>query len=118
MFIGGSSGSTSGGIKVVRWVVMAKQASNEIRRMIHPHGIFSIRLNGRAGRKDIVFNVTSFILVYFILLAITTFVACCGGADLFSSFAASLALVGNVGPGFAMVGPTQNYGFFTDAAKL
>ena len=118
MFIGGSSGSTSGGVKVVRWVVMSKQASNEIRRMIHPHGIFSIRLNGRAGRKDIVFNVTSFMLVYFILLAITTFVASCGGADLFSAFTASLALVGNVGPGFAMVGPTQNYGFFADAAKL
>ena len=60
MFIGGSSGSTSGGVKVIRWVILAKQATNESLKMLHPHGIFSIRLNGRAGRNDVVYNVSAF----------------------------------------------------------
>ena len=55
MFIGGSSGSTAGGIKVVRWTVLFKQATNEIKKMLHPHGVYTIRLNQKAGRKDLVF---------------------------------------------------------------
>lgn len=117
MFVGGCSGSTGGSIKVVRWVVLAKQALNEMRRTIHPHGIFSVRLNKRAGRKDLVFSVTAFLALYFALVAITAFVASIGGTDVFSSFTASLALVGNIGPGFGAVGPVQNYGFFADGIK-
>ena len=59
MFVGGSSASTAGGIKVVRWTVLFKQAKNEIKKMLHPHGVFTIRLNGRAGRKDLVYSVSA-----------------------------------------------------------
>ncbi|MCR5290891.1 MAG: TrkH family potassium uptake protein [Treponema sp.] len=117
-FLGGCSGSTAGGIKIVRWVVLGKQASNEIKRTLHPHGVFNIRLNGKAGRKDVVFSVTAFIFLYFLLLACTTYIGCLGNLDLLSSFSGALAILGNVGPAFKLLGPTQNYGFLPDFVKL
>lgn len=117
-FIGGSSGSTSGGVKVVRWVILGKQVNNETKKMLHPHGVFSIRLNNKVGRKDIVFNVAAFISLYFILVVITTFVGCLGNLDLHSAFTGALSMVGNVGPGFNLLGPSANYGFLPVFVKL
>ncbi len=117
MLIGGCSGSTAGGVKVIRWVILGKQMGNEMRRMIHPHGIFSIQINKRVGRKDIVYNVAAFMFLYSVLVLITTLVASLNNIDLLSSLTASLALVGNIGPGFGAVGPVQNFGFFNDVSK-
>lgn len=116
-FIGGCSGSTGGGIKVIRLVVLAKQVNNETMRMIHPHGIFSIRLNSRPGRKDIVFNVTAFLALYVILVLVTAFIGSLAGLDLLSAITGSLTMVGNVGPGFGLFGPTDNFGFLPDFVK-
>lgn len=116
-FIGGCSGSTSGGIKVIRWVILGKQIKNETSLMIHPHGVFAIRLDGRPGRKDIVFNVASFMTLYFILVVVTTFVGCLGNLDLWSSVTGALTMVGNIGPGFGLLGPTSNFGFLPDFVK-
>ncbi len=116
-FIGGCSGSTSGGVKVIRWLVLGKQVQNETRKMLHPHGVFAIRLNGRPGRKDIVFNVAAFMVVYFGLVAVTTFVGCLGKLDVWSAFTGALSMVGNIGPGYAMLGPSQNFGFLPDFVK-
>ncbi len=117
-FIGGCSGSTSGGVKVIRWLILGKQVHNETNRMLHPHGVFAIRLDGRPGRKDIVFNVTAFMTVYFTLVAITTFVGCLGKLDLWSAFTGALTMVGNIGPGYGLLGPSANFGFLPDAVKL
>lgn len=116
-FIGGCSGSTSGGVKVIRWLVLGKQVQNETRKMLHPHGVFAIRLNGRPGRKDIVFNVAAFMVVYFGLVALTTFVGCLGRLDVWSSFTGALSMVGNIGPGYALLGPSENFGFLPDFVK-
>ena len=116
-FIGGCSGSTSGGVKVIRWLVLGKQVHNETSKMLHPHGVFSIRLNGRPGRKDIVFNVAAFMVVYFGLVGVTTFVGCLGKLDVWSAFTGALSMVGNIGPGYALLGPTQNFGFLPDFVK-
>lgn len=116
-FIGGCSGSTSGGVKVIRWLVLGKQVQNETRKMLHPHGVFAIRLNGRPGRKDIVFNVAAFMVVYFALVLITTFVGCLGNLDLWSSFTGALSMVGNIGPGYGLLGPAENFGFLPDFVK-
>ncbi len=109
-FIGGSSGSTAGGFKVIRWCVLFKQAKNEILRMLHPHGVFSIRVNGQPGRKDLVLNVASFTFVYAVIIFLTTFVGNLGGLDIITSFTASLSMVGNIGPAFGSLGPSANYG--------
>lgn len=116
-FIGGCSGSTSGGVKVIRWLVLGKQVQNETRKMLHPHGVFAIRLNGRPGRKDIVFNVAAFMVVYFALVIVTTFVGCLGNLDVWSSFTGALSMVGNIGPGYALLGPSENFGFLPDFVK-
>lgn len=117
-FIGGCSGSTSGGFKVVRWVILGKQMNNETKKMIHPHGVFSIRLNGRPCKNDIVSNVASFFTVFFLLVAITTGVGCLGKLDVLSSFTAAVSMIGNVGPAFGVLGPSSNYGLLPDFVKL
>lgn len=116
-FIGGCSGSTSGGVKVVRWVILFKQVGNETKRMLHPHGIFAIRLNNRVGRKDVVFSVTAFMTLYFFLVALTTLVGCIGQLDLFTAFTGALSMVGNVGPAAGFLGPSGNFGFLPDFVK-
>ncbi|MCR4626316.1 MAG: TrkH family potassium uptake protein [Treponema sp.] len=108
-FTGACSGSTGGGIKIIRWVILSKQGSNEIRKMLHPHGIFSIQLNGKVGRKDVVFNVAAFLYFYFFLLFITTFIGTFANLDLLTSFTGALSTLGNVGPAFGALGPTCNY---------
>ena len=116
-FVGGCSGSTSGGFKVVRWVILGKQVNNETRKMLHPHGVFSIRLNGRPCNSNIVSNVASFLTVYLLLIAITTGVGCIGKLDILTSLTGALSMVGNVGPGFGLLGPSANYGFLPAFVK-
>ena len=117
-FIGGCSGSTGGGIKVIRWVILGKQLHNETKKMLHPHGVFSIRLNGRVARKDVVPSVAAFVMLYLGLVLVTTFIGCCGSLDPWSAFTGSLSMVGNVGPAFGALGPTCNYGFLPDFVKI
>ena len=117
-FVGGCSGSTGGGLKVIRWVILGKQAHNEMKYLLHPRGVFTIRLDGRAGRKDVVFGVAAFAFLYLATILVTTFVATLEGCEIFSSFTAAVSVVGNIGPGFGLVGPSQNYGFFTAGTKL
>lgn len=116
-FTGGCSGSTAGGIKVVRWVILYKQVNNETKKMLHPHGVFSIRLNNNPGRKDVVFNVAAFMVVYMALIMVTAFVGCLGNLDILTSLTAAFSMVGNVGPAFGRLGPSFNYGFLPDFVK-
>lgn len=116
-FVGGCSGSTAGGVKVIRWTVLAKTLFNELRRLIHPHGVFTLRINGIAGRETIVPLVGSFVLVYMLLVFVTTFVGALGGLDSWTAFTASLSMVGNVGPAFGALGPTANCGFLPAGVK-
>ena len=117
MLIGGCSGSTAGGVKVIRWLILRKQAKNEMSRLLFPHGIFSIQLDGRPGRKDIVYSIAGFIYCYLILCLITSIVAIVDGADLTTGITTALSLVGNIGPGFGKVGPAGNFAFFSSWAK-
>lgn len=100
-FAGGSSGSTAGGFKIVRWVVLFKQAKNEMLRMLHPHGVFNISLNGQVGRKDIVFNVAAFAFVYFALILFSTFVCALCSLSLADGFSISVSMISNVGISFS-----------------
>lgn len=116
-FIGGCSGSTAGGIKMIRWTVLAKQMCNELLRLVHPHGIYTLRINGNAGREAIVPVVGSFVLVYLALAFLTTIVGALGGLDAWTAFTAALSMVGNVGPAFGALGPTANCGFLPAGVK-
>ena len=115
--VGGCSGSTAGGVKVIRHAVLWKQALNELRRLLYPQGVFTIRLNKKVGRKDVVYGVAGFVFLYAVVVAISTLITTAFGTDLFSAFSASAAMIGNVGLGFGAVGPTQNYSAFPDTIK-
>jgi len=117
MFVGGCSGSTGGGIKVVRLVTLFKQATNEMKYLIHPKAIFPLRISGQVVPKNIVYAISGFFFLYIAILLIVTFIVCLSGVDLLSSLAAALATVGNIGPGFGLVGPTKNYAHFADPVK-
>lgn len=117
-FIGGCSGSTAGGIKVIRWTILAKEVGNEMRRIIHPHQVFSLHINGRPRHESFIQVVASFILMYFILVLVTTFAGAVAGLDILTSLTAAASMVGNVGPAFGQLGPTANYGFLPAPLKL
>ncbi len=117
MFIGGCAGSTGGGMKVVRIVTLFKLALRELRRLIHPRGVFRLRLNQMVVRKDIISVITGFVFLYVFALLFTTVVVSGGGYDILTSFSTALVTVGNIGPGFSKVGPTMNYAFFQDGIK-
>jgi trk system potassium uptake protein TrkH len=117
MFIGGCSGSTAGGVKVIRHAVLWKQMKSEIQRVIYPQGVFSIRINKRVGRKDVIYSVAGFIFMYFSVIAAVTFITAASGIDIFSSFSAALSITGNIGVGFGVVGPGNNYSIFADHIK-
>jgi trk system potassium uptake protein TrkH len=99
MFIGGCSGSTAGGVKVIRYVVLFKQGGNELKRLLYPKGVFSIRLNKKPGRKDVVYGVAGFLFLYLVLVFAAALLACLAGEDLFSSFNIGLLTLGNIGLG-------------------
>jgi trk system potassium uptake protein TrkH len=117
MLIGGCSGSTAGGLKVIRHVVLWKQMGNELRRTLYPRGVFSIQLNKRVGRKDVIYGVAGFFALYLMVVGVTTLITAASGTDFFSAFSAALSITGNVGVGFGAVGPIHNYGAFPDHIK-
>ena len=116
-FIGGSSGSTAGGVKVIRWTILAKGIGNEMRRIVHPHQVFTLRINGKPGYESLIPVVASFILMYFILVLATTFAGAITGLDIFTSLTAAASMVGNIGPAFGQLDPTANYGFLPASLK-
>jgi trk system potassium uptake protein TrkH len=110
MICGGCSGSTAGGIKIIRHVVLWKQARNEMQRIINPRGVFNIRLNGKVGRRDVVYCTAGFICIYFLTVGITALVtAASAKVDVLSSLSVALAITGNIGLGFGAFGPFHNY---------
>ncbi|MEM5948168.1 TrkH family potassium uptake protein [Spirochaetia bacterium 38H-sp] len=117
MFIGGCSGSTGGGIKVIRIITLAKQAITEIKYLIFPYGVFKVKINKEPVRKDFILTVTGFFFLYIFILLGVTLVIAGGGHDLLTAFSGALVTVGNIGPGFAKIGPTQNYSFFSPLIK-
>lgn len=117
MFVGGCAGSTGGGIKVIRLVILFKQALNEMKLLIHPRGVFTLKISGSMVKKNIVYAVSGFFFLYVAFLLIITFVAASGGHDIITAFTAALATLGNIGPGFGQVGPAENYAFFQDYIK-
>lgn len=108
-YIGGMAGSTGGGVKVIRHVLMFKNSFREIKQFIHPRAILPIRLNGNSVPADVMKNVLSFIVLYLGLLGIGTMAMSVVGLDLLSAFGATLSSLGNIGPAFGTMGPAENY---------
>jgi trk system potassium uptake protein TrkH len=109
MFIGGSSGSTGGGVKVIRVLLIMKNSYFELKRLVHPKAIIPMRLNGKTVPQQLINNVLAFI-VFYLLIFISGSVIMAGlGLDMESSMGAVAATLGNIGPGLGSVGPIENF---------
>jgi trk system potassium uptake protein TrkH len=116
-FVGGCSGSTGGGIKVIRIATLFKLGIHEMKRMAHPRSVFSLRLGQGSLKKDMVYSISGFFFLYLFVLLLVTLVVASGGNDLITSLSSALVTVGNIGPGFGRIGPTLNYAFYPDYIK-
>ncbi|MDD4743628.1 MAG: TrkH family potassium uptake protein [Eubacteriales bacterium] len=117
MLVGASAGSTGGGIKCIRILMMLKLIRREMTRMKHPQIVQSIRIGGRKVDSETLQSVVLFILFYLTILAVAVFLVAADVQDLVTGFSAVLACIGNIGPGLGMVGPTGNYAAFSDFSK-
>jgi trk system potassium uptake protein len=108
------SGSTGGGIKMVRALIMLKQAVRELQRIIHPRAYIPIKLAGSIVENNIVFAVLAFMLVYGGTVIVLTMLLTASGLDLITSASAIVACINNTGPGLAQVGPSTTYAVLTD----
>lgn len=119
MFIGGSAGSTSGGMKSIRILVLLKVIKRELQRVTHPRGVFALKLGDKPVANETVSSITSFFVLYMALFAGgTLLITLIEGYDLVSSASSVAATLGNIGPGFELVGPTRNFSHFSDTSKL
>ncbi len=108
-----SSGSTGGGIKMIRTLILFKQAGREFLKLLHPSAVNPMKIGGQVIPNNIVFSVLGFIFLYFMSVVTLTFALVISGLDFISSFSAVIACINNAGPGLGVVGPASNYGVLT-----
>ena len=109
MFIGGSAGSTGGGPKVMRIMILLKNSYYEFKRILHPKAIIPVRINKHSINSKIVANIQAFLVIYIIIFVFGTIIMSALGLDLDSSMGAVIACLGNIGPGIGDVGPSNNF---------
>jgi trk system potassium uptake protein TrkH len=117
LFIAGfatCSGSTGGGIKMMRAILMARQAARELERLLHPRAVTPVKLGGKVVDNRIIFAVIAYMLVYGATLAAITLLLAATGLDFLTAVSAAAACINNVGPGLGRVGPAETYALLSD----
>ena len=118
MFIGACAGSTGGGIKVSRIVILFKSIQKELDVIAHPHNVKKLKMDGRMIEHSVLRSVNVFIVSYVMFFAVSVLLISIDNFDFTTNFTAVAATMNNIGPGLAMVGPTQNFGMFSDFSKV
>lgn len=116
-FTGGSAGSTGGGIKMIRWMILIRNTGREIKQIIHPRAILPVRIGDRAIDANIQRTVLSFFILYMFIFGLGAFIISMFGYDLESSIGASISALGNIGPGWGEFGPTDSFAKLPYLAK-
>ncbi|WP_276389796.1 TrkH family potassium uptake protein [Eudoraea chungangensis] len=117
MFIGGSAGSTAGGIKVMRHILIIKNGLLEFKRTLHPSAIIPVRFNGKTVSEHIVYNVIAFFVLYMLLFIIGALVLSAMGLDFITAVGGAASSLGNVGPAFGDLNPVSNFNGLPDLGK-
>ena len=117
MFIGACAGSTGGGIKVSRIIMLSKQAIQELKKMIHSRSVTTLNFEGEAIAPKTISNVYSYLVLYLLVFAASLLILSLENLDFQTTFSAVATCINNVGPGFKAVGPTGNFGFLSDFSK-
>jgi trk system potassium uptake protein TrkH len=118
MFAGACAGSTAGGIKLMRVLLLAKHANRVMKKALHPQGVFNIRHSGSLVDDDVMMNVLGFILLYFAILVLATMAVAAMGVDFTTAVSATVSMLSNIGPGLGQVGPTSTYAELPGLAKI
>ena len=117
MFSGGMAGSTSGGIKTMRTLLLGKHNIRELKKLVHPRAVIPLKLDGRPVPENVLGGIWGFFLLFISLMVLAALILAGMGMDLVTSFAAAIACIGNIGPGLGDVGPADNYAGLPLAAK-
>lgn len=117
MFTGGMAGSASGGIKIIRHMIIAKNSRNESRRLIHPYAYLPVRIEQKRVPQNIVYNLLIFIILYFITLCAGTLIISFLDYDVITSFSTAASMLGNIGPGLGTFGPFTTYADMPSTGK-
>lgn len=116
-FLGGSAGSTSGGVKVMRHIIMIRNGMTEFKRSLHPNAILPVRFNGKSIGNEIVFNILGFFILYMLAFIIGSVVLGGLGLDFETAIGGAASSLGNVGPAFGDLGPVNNFDILPDFGK-
>jgi len=117
MFFGGCAGSTGGGLKIIRSLILIKFSLNEIKRLIHPQAVLPVRVGNVVVNRDIITNVAGFYLFYVSIFVFGVLFMNMVGLDFETSLGGVAATIGNIGPALGDLGPTDNYSFIPDVGK-
>lgn len=118
MFMGSSAGSTAGGMKVIRLVVMGKIIRREILRIMHPNAVVPIKVNGKKVQESVVMGIVGFLGIYFIILIVSVGIVSLSEVDYITALSSVVTCLSNVGPGFNLVGPSLTFAEFSSPLKL
>lgn len=118
MFVGACAGSTGGGIKVSRLLIMAKTLKKELFTFIHPHGIKKVKMDGHLVGHETVRSVNVYLIAYMLIMGFSTLLVGVDDFDFTTNFTAVAATFNNIGPGLELVGPTENFNLFSDFSKI
>jgi trk system potassium uptake protein TrkH len=117
MFTGGTSGSASSGLRVMRLLLITRNARHEMKRMIHPNAFIPVRLDNKIIPQNIIYNLLVFITLYFLIISFSSLIISFMGQDIVTAFSTSAAMLGNIGPGLGSFGPFKNYASVPMAGK-
>lgn len=118
MFTGCCAGSTGGGMKLIRFIILFKAAKVELDKIFHPGSVKAVSINGKKISNDIVFKTSLFFFIYFAIFFVSLLLISIDNKDIVSSATAVIASLSNVGPGLGTVGPTGNYAAFSSFSKI
>jgi len=118
LFIGGCAGSTTGGIKIIRTILVFKFLSRELKKLIHPKGVFHIKMGEKRIPEEVVSNTVGFYLFYIFIFVFASIIFSFSGLEIVTSLSASASAIGNIGPGLGDIGPAYNWNSLPVIAKL
>lgn len=118
MFIGASAGSTGGGLKVSRVSLLMKSIRRTIRKALHPRRVQPVYMDGRAVSEEVCDNVNAYLAIYCVILVLSFAIISVDGFSIGTNFSAVASCFNNIGPGFELVGATQNFSIYSDLSKI
>lgn len=118
LFIGACAGSTSGGIKLIRHLTFVRNTFLEFKRIMHPRAVVPLKINGERVTGRIITHIMNFLLLYLMIFVLGSIVLSVAGHDMETSIGAVASTLGNVGPGIGLIGPIDNYAFFSPFIKI